>query len=339
MSGAEYFDDGYAINAHMDDKIPVDVQKAITEHAEIQSCFEKAGIEVVKVDAPVGCQDAVYTANWGLVRDDKVVMSNLPNIRQPEEEIAIEILKKQGKTVIKLPPEVHFSGQGDALPCGDYLFVGTDYRTSPEVHGLLQKELGFNVIGVKTVPQFDKNQNPVINPITGWPDSFFYDLDLAIAVIKGPSKTPCPHDIHTLDDSAFSRRETERAVHSYGEESAADEKRADAKEANGVNNPVVEQVSRCDCRGLIAWCPEAFMPSSQELIRNIKDLDKIEVSLEEAMNGFACNLVSTGESIIMSNNAPELQKALTNRGLRVYTPNVTELSKGGGFIRCTSLTL
>ena len=90
---------------------------------------------------------------------------------------------------------------------------------------------------------------------------------------------------------------------------------------------------------LIAWCPEAFLPVSQERIRNLAGLEKIEVSLEEAMNGFACNLVSTGESVVMSNHAPNLQKELEERGMKVYTPNVTELLKGGGFIRCTSLTL
>jgi N-dimethylarginine dimethylaminohydrolase len=90
---------------------------------------------------------------------------------------------------------------------------------------------------------------------------------------------------------------------------------------------------------LIAWCPEAFLPKSQERIRAITDIEKIEVSLDEAMKGFACNLVSTGESVVMSNHAPILQKQLEDKGLSVYTPNVSELLKGGGFIRCTSLSI
>lgn len=276
MSGADFFDDGFAINAHMDDQVPVDIDKAMREHAEIKYCFEQAGIEVIKVAAPEGCQDGVYTANWGLVRDNKVVMSNLPNKREAEEPYAEQVLKGLGKEITKLPKEFHFSGQGDALPCGKYVFVGTSYRTSKEVHPLLARELGYEVIGVQTIPQLDSEGNSVINPVTGWPDSFFYDLDLAIAVISPE---------------------------------------------------------------LIAWCPEAFMPESQERIRRIDDVDKIEVSLDEAMHGFACNLVSTGESVVMSDKAPELKAKLEARGLTVYTPHVTELSKGGGFIRCTSLTL
>lgn len=276
VSGADFFDDGFAINAYMDDKVPVNVQKAKHEHDAILQAFKQAGIDVVKIDPPAGCQDGVYTANWALIRNDKAVMSNLPNKRQAEEAYAERTLQNLGLKTVKLPKEYRFSGQGDALPCGKYLFVGTDYRTSPEVHPLLARELGFEVIGVQTIPELDSNQQAVINPVSGWPDSFFYDLDLAIAVI-----TP----------------------------------------------------------NLIAWCPEAFMPTSQERIRQLTDIDKIEVSLEEAMQASACNLVSTGETVIMGSKAPNLQKELENRGFTVLPQDVTELMKGGGFIRCCSLTL
>ena len=276
VSGAEFFDDGFAINSHMDDKNPVDLEKAIAEHAEIISLYKQAGIEVIKIDAPAGCQDGVYTANWGLVRGNVAVLSNLPNKRQAEEDYAEKALKALGLRTTRLPEGVRFSGQGDALPCGKYLFVGTGYRTSLDAHQTLEEELGLQVIGLQAIPQLDANQNPVINPVTGWPDSFFYDLDLALAVISP---------------------------------------------------------------NLIAWCPEAFLPDSQAKIRAISDLEKIEVSLDEAKNGFACNLVSTGESVIMSSHAPSLKNSLESRGLNVYTPEVTELLKGGGFIRCISLTI
>lgn len=276
MSGADYFDDGFAINAYMDDKVPVNLEKAKAEHAQIRSAFEQAGIEVVKVYPPERCQDGVYTANWALTRNKKAVLANLPNKRKTEEAYAQQQFEKLGYEIVHLPEQFRFSGQGDALPCGNYLFVGTGYRTSPEVHSLLTQELGYEVIGVKTIPERDTSGSPIINPVTGWEDSFFYDLDLAIAII-----TP----------------------------------------------------------ELIAWCPEAFEPESQERIRNLSDIDKIEVSLEEAMRASACNLVSTGETIIMGADAPNLQHELEKRGFTVLPQDVTELMKGGGFIRCCSLTL
>jgi len=276
MSGADYFNDGFAINAYMDDKIPVDIGKAKQEHHDIREALEEAGIEVIKVDPPRGCQDGVYTANWGLCRGDTTVMSSLPNKRKDEEPYAEKVLSDLGKRLVFVPDGLKFSGQGDALPCGDYLFIGTNYRTDQKVHKFIADSLGFTVIGLQTIPSLDKQKKPIINKVTGWPDSFFYDIDLAIAILS-PT--------------------------------------------------------------LIAWCPEAFTTDSQEKIRKLTDIEKIEVSYEEATEGFACNLVSTGKTVVMSANAPELQKTIEGKGLKTITPNITELAKGGGYIRCTTLTL
>jgi N-dimethylarginine dimethylaminohydrolase len=113
------------------------------------------------------------------------------------------------------------------------------------------------------------------NHVTGIPDSFFYDIDLAVSILR---------------------------------------------------------------KDLIAWCPEALMPESQERMRRMP-IEKIEVTLEEAMEAFACNLLSTGETVVMGSNAPQLKAAIEAQGLTVITVELEELAKGGGFIRCTTLTL
>ena len=112
--------------------------------------------------------------------------------------------------------------------------------------------------------------------------SFFYDIDLALAVVKAPSGST---------------------------------------------------------KGLIAYCPEAFTPDSRELLAAFDGVDKIEVSLIEAQMGFATNMVSTGQTVIMGRHAPELARALHDHGLTILSPDITELAKGGGYIRCTTLTL
>jgi N-dimethylarginine dimethylaminohydrolase len=139
----------------------------------------------------------------------------------------------------------------------------------------LKEELGYEIISLHTLPELDEHGQPVINSVTGWPDSFFYDLDLALAVI-----TP----------------------------------------------------------GLIAWCPEAFDSASQDKLAALP-LEKITVSYDEARTGFACNLVSTGETIVMSKHAPAFKDELVRRGFKIITQEGVELSKGGGFIRCITLTL
>jgi N-dimethylarginine dimethylaminohydrolase len=272
MSGPKYFA-VEELNPYEHGDVQPDLVKAAKEHSAIKAAVEQAGIKVIKVDEPEGCPDGIFTANWGLCRGDKCVLSSLPGPRKGEEPYAKKVLNDLGKKIVK--PPFHFSGQGDALPCGNLLLAGSGYRTDPLVHEFLAAELGFEVISLQTVPLLDTNGQPVINHLTGWPDSYFYDIDLAISVLR---------------------------------------------------------------EDLIAWCPEAFTPESQAKIRAL-NLEKIEASLDEAERHFACNLVSSGETVIMGGGAPIQKSAIESKGLKVITVPLTELAKGGGFIRCTTLTL
>ncbi len=272
MSGAEFFG-VEELNPYEHKDLQPDVKQAIWEHQLLRKSFNDAGIEVIKVPAPANCQDGIYTANWGLCWQNKVVLSSLPNLRQAEEPYARKVFTDLGFEVIT--PPGRFSGQGDCLPCGNYLFVGSNYRTDKTMHRFLEDLYGCEVVGVETVPATDSEGKPIINKVTGWPDSYFYDLDLALAVLSPE---------------------------------------------------------------LIAWCPEAFTLDSRNKIAALP-LEKIEVSLSEAIDGFACNLVSTGKQVIMSSRAPQLQAAIEAHGFETITPEIHELIKGGGYIRCCSLTL
>lgn len=282
MSGADYFDDSQAINAFMDSSKSVNRPRAIHEHFLLKIYLEQVGITVVQVSPPPDCQDGVYTANWALVRGDKAVMASLPNVRKDEEPAAERVLRGLGKKIYRVPDGLKFSGQGDGLACGNYLFMNHGYRTDLAVHSFVADTLDYEVISLQTVPLTNEEGWPVVNTVSGWPDSYFYDIDLALSVLRGPTA----HE-----------------------------------------------------KGLIAWCPEAFMPESREKLRQFDGVEKIEVSLEEAVTAFACNLVSTGETVVMSAHAPHLRTAVEAHGLSVVTPEMSELSKGGGFIRCTTLTL
>jgi N-dimethylarginine dimethylaminohydrolase len=282
MSGADWFDDGQAINAFMDSSVKVDREKAQAEHDAIREALQSAGVKVVQVKPPENCQDGVYTANWALVRGSKAVMSRLPNARTGEEPYAAQILRDLGKEIYTIPDGLKFSGQGDALPCGNLLLAGSGYRSDPAAQRFVAETLGYELVQLQTVPQKNWFGRPIINKASGWPDSFFYDIDLALSILRFPE----------------------------GEQ-----------------------------KGLIAWCPEAFMPESQRTLRALDALDKIEISLHEAKDAFACNLVSTGKTVVMGAHAPNFTAELRARGFNVLTPEISELLKGGGYIRCTTLTL
>lgn len=272
MSGADYFS-VEELNPYSHKNDQPDKEVAKKEFTEIKTALQEAGVSVRRFPAPKHCQDGIYTANWGLCRGDKAILSSLPPMRAQEETFAREALENEGFEVIPAP--YRFSGQGDALPCGNLLFMGQTYRTDPRMHQFVADELGFEVVSLETIPARDSQGAPLINVVTQWPDSFFYDIDLALSVL-----TP----------------------------------------------------------ELIAWCPEAFTPESRAKLCNLS-IEKIEIDYQEAVEGFACNLVSTGETVIMSDRAPRLQAAIEERGLKTVTPRIRELAKGGGYIRCTTLTL
>lgn len=281
VSSAEYFDNAKQINPYYH-KESIDLRRAKRELEQIADCLEQAGVTVHRVGAPKNSQDGVYTANWALVRGQMAVLARLPNARKAEEAWAERVLQEKGLTVLRVPNKWRFSGQGDALACGEYLFCGSHYRSDVEAQTFAADALGYTRIQLQTVPQLDQRGEPVINASSGWPDSFYYDIDLALAIIKPPT-----------DDE----------------------------------------------KGLIAYCPEAFTPESRETLEEFEAVDKIIVAEHEAREAFACNLVSTGETVVMSPNAPQLQTELEARGLRTLTPEVSELAKGGGYIRCTSLKI
>lgn len=275
VSGADYFTDDYKINPYYTET-KINREKAIAEHARIVECFREAGIEIIKVDPPKGCQDGVYTANWAIVKDGIAVMARLPEARKGEEVYARKKLEEQGIKTYLVPENYLYSGQGDSLRCGKYLFAGRGYRSDPEAQTFVADKLGLELIQVHASPQLNADGSIHINPATNHADSFWYDLDLAISII----------DEHT-----------------------------------------------------IAYCPGALDEESNKKLEAIQDLDKIIVDYDECTKGFACNLVSTGKHVIMSANAPKLKSALEARGLTCITPEITELLKGGGYIRCISLWL
>ena len=87
----------------------------------------------------------------------------------------------------------------------------------------------------------------------------------------------------------------------------------------------------------LAYCPEALDRPSRGRLHAL-GCDLITVEAAEALR-FALNLVSDGRTVTMTDGAPRLAASLRERGLAVDEVVTTQLRKGGGGVRCTSLTL
>lgn len=245
----------FEINPYMHQLDQPDHAKAIAQHQAIMQAHRDAGRTLEYLPTVSDCPDMIYVANSGLTRGKKVILSQLPTERQPETPHYRQWYEQHGYDVIE--PPAAFSGQGDALPCGDYVLMGTGWRTAPELHQFVADNLGYKVISLQT---------------TG-PE--YYDIDLAVAVLRPD---------------------------------------------------------------LIAFCPEALEPASSERLANLPGVNHILISLEETKK-FAANLVSDGQTVVMTNDAPQLAAAIEAHGLKTIRCATDQLAKGGGAIRCTSLAL
>jgi N-dimethylarginine dimethylaminohydrolase len=125
----------------------------------------------------------VYTANAALVSGKRAVLGCPPPERRAEIPYFRAWLVEGGFDVAAAP--YPFSGQGDALVCGELLLAGYGQRTDRRMHALLARHLGYEVVPLRTVsPEW-------------------YDLDLAVAVIGNPHTIAyCPE---VLDPSSRRR--------------------------------------------------------------------------------------------------------------------------------------
>ncbi|GIH16845.1 dimethylarginine dimethylaminohydrolase family protein [Rugosimonospora africana] len=173
VSDAAHFRVDYEINPYMHTEDQPDLAAAVTEHRALVAAHRAAGRHVQYIGSASECPDMVFTANAAVVRGRRAVLGYPPAERKAEMPYFHDWLVRHGFEVIEAP--YPFSGQGDALACGDLLLAGYGQRTDRRMHAVLARELGYEVVPLRTV------------------SSRWYDLDLALAVVEvGRTLAYCP---------------------------------------------------------------------------------------------------------------------------------------------------
>ncbi len=172
VSDATHFQVDYEINPYMNIALQPDPVTAVAEHQSIVAAHRAAGRRVEYIASAPDCPDMVFTANAAAVRGGRAVLGYLPPERKAELPYFQDWLVRSGFDVVEAP--YPFSGQGDALACGDLLLAGYGQRTDRRMHAILARELGYQVVPLHTV------------------SSRWYDLDLAVAVISRDTLAYCP---------------------------------------------------------------------------------------------------------------------------------------------------
>jgi ornithine--oxo-acid transaminase len=118
-------------------------------------------VQVERISPEAGLPDMVFTANAGLERDGIVVPSHFLHLeRRREEAFFREWFQKKGYTIIDLPQEIAFEGEGDALFSKNgndrsILWAGYGMRTDRRSHALLARIFNTKVISLHlTDPRF-----------------------------------------------------------------------------------------------------------------------------------------------------------------------------------------
>lgn len=155
----------YVINPHMK-PYAVDSDKALVQWQSLVDTLKKLKIKVDVIDQQPDVPDMVFATDQGIVRDGAILLANFRyKQRQPERVYYREWFRQHGFRLRALSNIFPFEG-GDALFCGDMLFVGTGFRASVASCEELAQKLEIDVMPLRLV------------------DPFFYHLDMGFLPIN-----------------------------------------------------------------------------------------------------------------------------------------------------------
>jgi N-dimethylarginine dimethylaminohydrolase len=152
MCPPTYYGIEYEINPWMNRARQADHGVATRQWEELYGILINAGTEISLLDPVAGLPDLVFTANAGLVFNQRVVLSRFRySQRQAEEPVFEAWFSANGYSVERPPENFSFEGAGDALFCGDTLWAGYRMRSDAGGHQAIGRMLGVRVIPVELV--------------------------------------------------------------------------------------------------------------------------------------------------------------------------------------------
>ena len=186
MCPPDYYEIAYEINPWMSLKRKVDVKNAKKQWEEFHHLLtSKLHAEVELLKPVPQLPDLVFTANGGLVCGKIFIRANFRHKqRQPEARFFEDWFQKKGLKVSKIPPVLHFEGEGDALFLGEELYTGYHFRSDLEAHEVVAKTLDIDYYALELV---DKRFYHL--------DTCFAPLDKKTALVYFPAFEPYSRQI------------------------------------------------------------------------------------------------------------------------------------------------
>ncbi|MEW6305468.1 MAG: arginine deiminase-related protein [Verrucomicrobiota bacterium] len=148
----DYFGIEYEINPWMHKERGADRALARAQWQRLYETLLELKADVELVGPQPGLPDMVFTANAGLVVGERAILSNFRHPeRQREAAHFARWFEHRKLEVVRLPDDLFFEGEGDALFCGDVLFCGYRFRSDIRSRETISELLHCLVVSVELV--------------------------------------------------------------------------------------------------------------------------------------------------------------------------------------------
>ena len=181
MCAPIHYDIKYSINPWMKDyDEPLNKELALAQWLRLYSTIDRmSDVTIEALDTaktPNNCPDIVFTANAGIVHNNKVILSNF---KHPERHCEKPFYRKwfedKGYEVDEILESLYFEGGGDCIVVGDKLVAGYGFRSEHIALELVAEKLDLELHAFKLAdPRFYHLDTclSILDPETG--SGFFY---------------------------------------------------------------------------------------------------------------------------------------------------------------------
>lgn len=170
MCPPDHFGVAYVINPWMEGQYArTDAIQSRRQWLELKAMLEQRA-DICLLGARPGLPDLVFTANAGLPKGNKVVISRFRSPeRRGEEPVFREWFTAKGYQIVDPPKDIFFEGAGDALydETRDLYWVGHGFRSDKDIAPFLEHVLATRAVSLNLV------------------DPRFYHLDTCLAPLPG----------------------------------------------------------------------------------------------------------------------------------------------------------
>lgn len=144
----DFFDVTYEINPWMNkENRPSQTDAVVQWNGYLQALKDWLNVEVDFLTPTPNMPDLVFTANHGLVKDNRVVLARMNHSeRGVEEPVFTKWFKQNGFETYTLKSEESFEGEGDAFIVGDTLIAGFGFRSSEKTANEIKDFFGLRKV-------------------------------------------------------------------------------------------------------------------------------------------------------------------------------------------------